>query len=299
MEGFRCGPGLIGLSDVQLGSQLGIGIAIDFPKKIDGTSARWTNEDLGIVDVRRLLIRAVLPRAQARKIGAAKNLTQEPIYIRAREVALERVESLFDAIAKATTGEAPRLEAPLPIGLCQVFYGRKERMVEAMTPPIILYTAKPPTVTESSLPNLVKDARAERRLRLAWRLFRRARQLGEEEESLSEAIVVAVSSLEVGLTRALVWKAVSNSQRKKIENTKLSLLLGSVTTGKGTPDWSTLLLGASLKTALPAEFGVVDRLRTERNKIVHDGRPPSTSWPLLRGQLESIRRLLQWLESRL
>jgi hypothetical protein len=276
---------------------LGVGVAIDFPKKVDGVHANWVNEQLGVVEVRTLSVRAVIPTAEVKTLSVTKNLAAERIYQRARQVALEYVERLFDAIAASNTAAPPKLEAPLPVGLCQVFYGRQERNISAVIP-ITVYTLPAPAISNVSLPQLIRRARSNQPLALAWRLFRRARELGDDEESLSEAIVVAVTALEVALKRALICKAASNTQRRRVEAAKLSNLLGNIA-GPTVRDWSTILLGASIKTALPADFSMLDRLRVDRNDIVHDGKRPSTTWQELRQQLNAVRRAVEWLERRL
>lgn len=294
---LRCSRQILGRTDVLLGKRLGVRVAIDFPKKVDGVHAVWVNEQLGIVEVRTLSVRAVIPTAEVKTLALTMNLAGERIYQRARQVALEYVERLFDAIAASNTAAPPKLEAPLPVGLCQVFYGRRQRGVSAEIP-ITVYTLPAPAISNVSLPQLIRRARSKQQLALAWRLFRRARELGDDEESLSEAIVVAATALEVALKRALVSKATSNTQKRRVEAAKLSNLLGNVTSPTMS-DWSTLLLGASIKTAVPADFLMLDRLRLERNDIVHDGKPPTTTWQELRQQLNAVRQAMEWLESRL
>ena len=298
VEGLLCSESVIGKHNIVLGTRQGIRVAIDFPKKIDGEQAQWELKDLDRVLVKRVSIRAVLPKSELGNVLGTTNLTEEPIYVRARQVALELVESLFDQLARDSR-VAPTLEAALPIGLCQVFYARQEFTVPRMLTPMVMYTAQPPRLTETSLPRFAREARRTFPLGLAWRLFRRARQLGEEEDSLSEAIVVATTALEVGLTRALVSKAASRSQSEKIRRAELAVLLGTIPPNSKKTDWSTLLLGASLKTAAPADFNVADGMRQERNQIVHDGTPPTSTWAEFRRQLDAVRRSLEWIEARL
>src|SRR5260370_3172397 len=216
VSGLRASSEMVGRANISLGAADGIAIAIDMPPAVDGQRASWVGDDETQFEIRTLLVRAVLSRSWVSEIAETTDLAKEPIYVRAHSAALERIERLFDVIAMSSYRATPRLEAGLPIGLCQVFYGRKERSVKAFIG-MTMYSRTAPPITRGSLPALVGPAKTAGTLDLAWRLFRRARQLANDGESLAEAIVAAVSALEVGITRALISKAASNSDEKKIE----------------------------------------------------------------------------------
>lgn len=303
VEHFRVESRLLRRKNVLLGREHGIEVALDFPNRVDNVHATWADvaagSDAHIVDLKTVGVRAKLPPEAGKSIAAAANLGDDLYYGIAREVALELLERLFNAIARRSASEAPRLEAYLPVGLCQVFYGRKQRAVSAAIE-MTLFTLSSPVTDTASLPTLLREAATPRTLDLAWRLYRRARRLSDAEDSLAEAIIIGLTAFEVGITSALVSKAPSTAAKAAIENAKLAHLMSSAAAAKAKKaDWQTLLLGATFDIDRPAEFNVINGMRVERNKIAHEGRLPISTWLDVRRQLEAVRQSLLWLESRL
>jgi hypothetical protein len=297
VTGLVVGADCLGLKNVTLRSSGPISIALDFPSQIDGRTVSVVRADRTApreLRVTVLLLRAVLAKTMKNDLLRASSLGDSPIYQKAARAALEALEMLFDAVTRNSAFASPIVEAGLPIGLAQVYWARRPIPLAASIPMTTRFSSA--SVAASDLVTFRAAAQHGGVLAVAWRFFRRARRMVDQEENYKHSVVDAVMALEVGFKLALTARVPNPLEKDKIWHANLQTLMHGHSKSK--LDWSTQLLQKTYSQAKPAACKQLDTLRTERNAIVHDGREPAETWLQLRQQVTAVRDALLWLESR-
>jgi hypothetical protein len=126
---------------------------------------------------------------------------------------------------------------------------------------------------------------------LHWSIFSEAWRALVREKTIGPAIVSAVTAVEVGLSGALRQRSGAPPEMEAMERyVRFEVLMGDV---------SKVVLGSSFPQKNRSAYHKIKALIKARNQIVHEGRAPQQSLTAIEGQLEAVKRFLDWIDSRL